>query len=99
MYPTEKGGNKVLKCKKCGAIEKIDKKAKEKYNLEEKIHATGKTVVVSEEYDTKPKTRELCPKCGNKEAYYWFVQTRAEDESATKFYRCTKCGHTWREYD
>ncbi|PJB94591.1 transcription factor S, partial [Candidatus Pacearchaeota archaeon CG_4_9_14_0_8_um_filter_35_24] len=24
--------------------------------------------------------------------------TRAADESETKFYRCTKCDHTWREY-
>jgi DNA-directed RNA polymerase subunit M len=27
------------------------------------------------------------------------VQTRRADESATQFFRCTKCGHTWREYE
>jgi len=26
------------------------------------------------------------------------IQTRAADEPPTRFYRCTKCGHTWREY-
>jgi DNA-directed RNA polymerase subunit M len=26
------------------------------------------------------------------------VQTRSIDESMTQFYRCTKCGHTWRDY-
>ncbi|PIO07920.1 transcription factor S, partial [Candidatus Pacearchaeota archaeon CG10_big_fil_rev_8_21_14_0_10_35_219] len=31
-------------------------------------------------------------------AYFWTMQTRAADESETKFYRCTKCDHTWREY-
>ncbi len=99
MYPTEKKGKKILKCRKCGATEKVDKNAEEKYNLEENVHKSEKTILVEEEYDTKPKVKETCPKCENNEAYYWFVQTRAEDESATKFYRCTKCGYTWREYD
>ncbi|MEM4865380.1 MAG: hypothetical protein QXY09_02690 [Acidilobaceae archaeon] len=26
------------------------------------------------------------------------MQTRAADEPPTRFYRCTKCGYTWREY-
>jgi len=39
-----------------------------------------------------------CPKCGNKEAYYWTVQTRAGDEAETKFLKCTRCKHTWRDY-
>ncbi|RLG10996.1 MAG: transcription factor S, partial [Thaumarchaeota archaeon] len=41
----------------------------------------------------------ICPKCGNREAYYWAVQTRSADEPMTRFFRCTKCGYTWREYD
>ena len=40
-----------------------------------------------------------CEKCGNKEAFYWQIQTRAGDEPMTRFYRCTKCKETWREYD
>jgi len=40
-----------------------------------------------------------CPKCGNREAYVWMMQTRAADEPPTRFYRCTKCGYTWREYE
>ena len=39
-----------------------------------------------------------CPSCKNKEAYFWTMQTRAADESETKFYKCTKCNHTWRVY-
>ena len=39
-----------------------------------------------------------CPKCGNKGAYFWEVQTRAGDEAATKFFKCTKCKHIWRDY-
>jgi DNA-directed RNA polymerase subunit M len=26
------------------------------------------------------------------------VQTRGIDESMTQFYRCTRCGYTWRDY-
>lgn len=54
---------------------------------------------VEEEPEVHPKTDEKCPKCGNDKAYYWSVQTRAADESPTRFYKCTKCSHTWREYD
>ena len=40
-----------------------------------------------------------CPKCRHKKAYYWTVQTRAGDEAETKFLKCEKCSHTWRDYD
>ncbi|MDP6459515.1 MAG: transcription factor S, partial [Candidatus Hydrothermarchaeota archaeon] len=29
---------------------------------------------------------------------WWLLQTRKADESETRFYRCTKCKFTWREY-
>ena len=56
--------------------------------------------VVSDESDMTPlPTIEVdCPKCGNKEAYWWMLQTRGGDEPTTQFYRCIKCNHTWREY-
>ena len=46
---------------------------------------------------TMPTTRMECPKCSNREAYWWMVQTRGSDESPTQFFRCTECGFTWRE--
>ncbi len=39
-----------------------------------------------------------CPKCGNSKAEYWEIQTRSSDEPPTRFHKCTKCSHTWREY-
>ena len=39
-----------------------------------------------------------CEKCHNKEGVSWAFQTRSADEPETKFYRCTKCNHTWRDY-
>jgi transcription factor S len=57
--------------------------------------------IVSEE-EQKIKTmqsiRMKCDKCGNNEVYVWQVQTRGGDEASTQFMRCTKCGHTFREY-
>ena len=47
---------------------------------------------------TMPTVEIECPKCGNNKAYWWIVQTRSGDEPPTIFYRCTKCGHTWRQY-
>jgi DNA-directed RNA polymerase subunit M len=47
---------------------------------------------------TLPTVTIECPKCGNNLAYVWEVQTRGADESSTQFFRCTKCGYTFREY-
>ena len=37
-----------------------------------------------------------CTKCGNRQAFWWIVQTDSADEPSTQFFRCTKCNHTWR---
>jgi len=47
---------------------------------------------------TLPTVTVECPKCENNLAYVWQVQTRGADESSTQFFRCTKCGYTFREY-
>lgn len=54
--------------------------------------------VVDSNDETLPETDADCEKCGNKKAYFWLIQTRAGDEPETKFLKCTKCGHTWRDY-
>lgn len=56
-------------------------------------------VVTKDDDDSRlPITKEQCDKCGNKDAYYWDLQTRASDEPPTRFFKCTKCKTTWREY-
>ena len=54
--------------------------------------------VVETKTATLPKTAEVCPKCGNDEAYWVLRQTRGADEPETRIFECTKCGHKWREY-
>ncbi|MGA3289451.1 MAG: hypothetical protein ABSD42_04340 [Candidatus Bathyarchaeia archaeon] len=39
-----------------------------------------------------------CPRCGSNTANVWQVQTRGSDESSTQFFRCLRCGFTFREY-
>ena len=86
-----------LVCPKCGSEELLEggitysKTGSEK----DKIVVIGRKEL---NLRTTPQVKVECPKCGNKKAYWWMVQTRSADESATQFYRCTKCGHTWREY-
>jgi len=98
-------------CPKCGAIilVKEDKascakcgfrpKGKIKIEAFEKIKEAKSVAVISErELTTYPIIDIKCSKCKNKEAFFWTMQTRAADESETKFYKCTECDHTWRDY-
>jgi len=55
-------------------------------------------VVIPEEVETLPLTEADCDKCNHNKAYFWLIQTRASDEPETKFYKCEKCKHVWRDY-
>ncbi|MHA1835893.1 MAG: transcription factor S [Candidatus Odinarchaeia archaeon] len=92
---------KELKCRRCGAIVKKDVNLNAtEFSIKKTIKhgPKSKTYVVENDIKTMPTTNIECPKCGYKEAYYWQVQTRAGDEPSTSFFRCRKCGYTWREY-
>ncbi len=98
-------------CQKCGGLVIVHEgravcaacgtKSQRKLKLEasEKIEKhTAVAVINEEENNTYPIVDMSCPECKNKRAYFWTTQTRASDESETKFYKCTKCRHTWRKY-
>ncbi len=101
MKKKVRDGVSILSCTQCDFEKPLEDESANKYKAktEKEKHPSEKTVVVEEDMETKPKTEETCPKCGNKEAYYWQYQTRSADEPATRFYKCTECGYTWREYD
>ncbi len=91
----------VLACAKCEykkqGIINIRPRANEIMKTENKKSVT----VISKEdqkLSTLPTLKVECPKCENNLVYVWQVQTRGGDESSTQFMRCTKCGHTFREY-
>ncbi len=99
-------------CPKCGAVLILKTKnygcprcnysSKEKIKLStsEKNEETNKGISVSKEpKSVYPIVNEKCKKCANEKAYFWTVQTRASDEAETKFFKCTKCETTWRDYN
>lgn len=85
----------VMKCRHCGY--EAGRSVKNLKIVEEKKKTNG--VVILEKDETPlPMTVRDCPKCGNKQAWYWLQQTRSADEPPTQFFRCTKCKRVWREY-
>ncbi len=89
-------GDKAV-CRKCG-YEKVVEDDKQLV-LVSKGSKEEVPVIEGENVKTLPTTEAVCPACGNREAYWWLRQLRAADESEVRFFRCTKCGKTWREYD
>lgn len=73
-------------------------KTKQNFVLKENVRKKPKIEIVEQNPEALPKTKEECPKCKNKLAYYWTLQTRAGDEAETRFFECAKCHHRWRSY-
>lgn len=93
MRPKEEKGKKILACS-CG----YSNKRIEQTTVKEVVQKDEKpTEVMSDEPTTLPLTEEQCPECGHEQAYWWTKQTRASDEPETKFLKCEKCKHTWRD--
>ncbi|MBI5398059.1 transcription factor S [Candidatus Woesearchaeota archaeon] len=94
LMPKVIEGKRVLACScghsSAGSATKLTEKVSKKHDM--------KIEVADKDFETLPATAEHCPKCGNDSAYYWLQQTRSGDEAETKFLRCTKCKHTWRDY-
>ncbi len=94
-------GKLVWKCRSCGYVE--DSAPAQPLLIRQQIkHSEKERIVVIDDSVEKMGmtiTRAVCPKCGNEQAYAWVMQTRRADEPPTRFFKCTRCGHVWREYD
>jgi DNA-directed RNA polymerase subunit M len=90
-----------LKCRKCGYIRKIERADKRQMTRSKKRTENEITIVddEGEKIKTLPTIQIKCQKCGNNLAFWWLRQLRAADESEVRFFRCTKCEYTWRQYD
>lgn len=96
MMPRKDKDKKVLACTSCKYVDK----SKDKRTITEVVEKPKELEVVGDDEEKSlPEIEMECSKCGNKKAVYWLVQTRSGDEAETKFYKCLKCKHTWREYD
>jgi DNA-directed RNA polymerase subunit M len=97
MLPKQIKEGPVLVCNACGHVQEGAKL--EEYKVIKKAEPGEEiTVVEKESKPALPTTRIRCPECGHGASYWWLQQTRGADEPTTRFYRCTKCDHTWREY-
>lgn len=93
MFPAEG----VSKCRKCGYVK--DKEGNQPLVSKAERENREVTVLEGETVQGLPTTTARCPECGNNLAYWWLRQLRSADESETRFFKCTKCHNTWREYD
>ncbi|MHA1785326.1 MAG: transcription factor S [Candidatus Helarchaeota archaeon] len=101
MYPEKKSSKvTVLKCKACGYEIKIkSNEIQEDYKISTPIKKVEDIVFIDENEEEihLPQVNESCEICGNNKAYYKEEIMSSESLDIVIFYRCTKCGHTWRE--
>ena len=96
LIPKKVKKQRILSCPSC----KYTDKKREVGALTENIEKQEEVSVVDQNQDieTLPEIEEECPECHHTKGRYWMIQTRASDEAPTKFIKCEKCGHTWRDY-
>ncbi|MBI4145159.1 transcription factor S [Candidatus Woesearchaeota archaeon] len=93
LMPKNIGGKRVLGCS-CGYKAEGDVTIKEEVkHVKKEVH-----VLENENDPTLPLADYACKKCGHPKCFFWELQTRSADEAPTRFYKCEKCKHTWREY-
>ena len=88
-----------LICPKCGeSKEKTDQIKKEKPNDPDSNILIMDESDMNEANALKSTIKIDCEKCHGIEGVWWSFQTRSADEPETRFYKCIKCNHTWRDY-
>mmetsp|Transcript_466 Transcript_466/g.660 ORF Transcript_466/g.660 Transcript_466/m.660 type:complete len:111 (-) Transcript_466:110-442(-) len=85
----------AFRCRTCPYIYKIEEKVTHKQMLARK--EVDDVLGGEEAWKDVEQTDELCPACSHGRAYFRQMQTRSADEPMTRFYRCTKCEHNWKD--
>lgn len=104
VMPRKAGAKVVMACRSCGKEKTTTLRKDFKLSTDVVKPEAGPEagIVVVEKktaFEALPKTKAICPKCEHKEAFWWMQQTRSGDEPPTRFMKCTKCNHVWREYE
>ncbi|MFP4523289.1 MAG: transcription factor S [Candidatus Nanoarchaeia archaeon] len=103
----------MMFCPECGSLlktKKVDEKTHqvcscgftteaEHKKITENVDTNDDIAIIEDIDNVNPLADATCEKCGHNKAYWWLQQTRSGDEPETKFFKCEKCKHTWREYD
>ena len=87
---------KYAVCSRCGQVLEIEEPMK-LINWKDRKE---NIVVVDEQIrllNHLPRGKRKCPKCGNTDVYIRLLGARSEQDYEEECYRCTVCGHSWRE--
>ena len=93
MLPKRVDTRKIMACS-CGFVSKDTTDA----TIKEGSAPKPELEVIDSQQQSLPITDAECTKCHHRKAFFWLKQTRAGDEPETKFLKCEKCSHTWRDY-
>jgi DNA-directed RNA polymerase subunit M len=84
----------------CGATSERDEELAEQF-VSTEAQSGDELIETSEDanFEGKPTSEDvMCEECGTEKAWYTIKQTGSADEPPTRFFKCTECGHRWREY-
>ena len=95
MLETSTGGRLRFYCQTCPYVYHLKAMVRVDVPLEHK--AVDEVLGGPEAWKNADQSDANCPKCTNRRAYYQQLQIRSADEPMTTFYKCTECGHRWRE--
>jgi DNA-directed RNA polymerase subunit M len=95
LKPKTENSKTILSCS-CGYTNKKTEDFEIKENVKDEVKEIE---VIEEEFEVHPLTDAECPKCNHDKARYFLKQMRKGDEAATKFFKCEKCNHIWRDND
>jgi len=89
----------VVVCSACGHEQPRDDSEDAAYvSTDEQDDSDVIETNAAAEDEGKPTAAVVCDSCGNDRAWYTIKQTGSADEPPTRFFKCTECGHRWREY-
>lgn len=85
-------------CRKCGNM--IPAKARTETEDMKEIERSSSIYIVNGSEEEHAKVSQVCPKCGNGEAFRWFSGVSGEHagirrERTVEHFKCTKCSHSW----
>jgi DNA-directed RNA polymerase subunit M/transcription elongation factor TFIIS len=84
-------------CRRCGNLVQANAVSRTKDTKKERSRAI---YIVDSLEDESVTVSQVCPKCGNGEAYRWVSNVSGEHagirrERTIEHFRCTSCSHSW----
>jgi transcription factor S len=102
IYEKAKGKKPVLYCPKCKKKFDLGANETKKESMLSKKDRADSIVLIdkkAQKLRTLPTVDADCYKCKGKKAETWKLDLGSEDNMQAIFYRCIRCGHTWRVTD